>query len=276
MQLKRTLKLGSRGPDVRGVKRGVARARRPNGRPYTRLNGLTSTYGPFFRRTVKQFQRDHGLRVDGEVGPRTFARIEPTLDQYAKYLIRQYKPRPRPTKGEKVVSIAGTQVGVVESPWGSNSGRSVRRYQSACWLGGTGWPWCAAFVVWCWKETYGSVPRATAGAWDLTDNGGVRVSVANLKPGDAVSYDTGSGHVNLFVRDRGSYIETIGGNESNSVKRSMWPKHMIHSACRHPSAATGAHRMVGMSADYPEADPTALIPTEYDQADYDEHVQEIE
>lgn len=44
------------------------------------------------------------------------------------------------------------EVGVKEVPADSNSGPRVMEYQSATSLGGTGWPWCAAFVNWCYRE----------------------------------------------------------------------------------------------------------------------------
>ena len=52
----------------------------------------------------------------------------------------------------KALEIARSQVGIKESPAGSNSGTKVREYQATTTLGGTGWPWCAAFVNWCFKK----------------------------------------------------------------------------------------------------------------------------
>ena len=75
---------------------------------------------------------------------------------------------------ETLARTAESQVGVVEVG-GNNRGPQVQAYQSATWLTGTGWAWCAAFVCWCvlvsiraqgmtlngWQR-----PR-TAGAYDL-------------------------------------------------------------------------------------------------------------
>jgi CHAP domain len=145
------------------------------------------------------------------------------------------KPRPK-VGGNAVVEWASREVGTHESG-GANTGSRVRYYQAATWLGGTGWPWCAAFVCRCWREVYGSVPRATAGAWDFTDNSGIRVPVSQIRAGDAVSYNTGSGHINIATGPPSNgRIPTIGGNEGDSVKRSSWPVSMVHSACRHPKA----------------------------------------
>ena len=46
------------------------------------------------------------------------------------------------------LDIALREVGVKEDPPDSNSGARVQQYQSTTNLGGTGWPWCAAFINW--------------------------------------------------------------------------------------------------------------------------------
>lgn len=49
------------------------------------------------------------------------------------------------------VAIAKKEDGVRES--NNNSGARVREYQAATTLGGTHWPWCAAYLSWCLKQT---------------------------------------------------------------------------------------------------------------------------
>jgi hypothetical protein len=57
-----------------------------------------------------------------------------------------------PTMTELALQAAESQVGTTESPLGSNRGARVQSYQSSTALGGTGWPWCAAFVCWVWQQ----------------------------------------------------------------------------------------------------------------------------
>ncbi len=52
---------------------------------------------------------------------------------------------------ELLVKIAKKEVGTEEVPRGSNSGKRVQEYQDADTLGGTGYYWCASFVVWVCK-----------------------------------------------------------------------------------------------------------------------------
>ena len=56
------------------------------------------------------------------------------------------------TAADKVLRVAEAELGVTEEPPGSNTGPSVRQYQQATSLPGTGWPWCAAFVEWVWEQ----------------------------------------------------------------------------------------------------------------------------
>lgn len=57
-----------------------------------------------------------------------------------------------PTMTEQALDRAESQVGTTEAPPGSNRGARVQSYQSSTTLGGTGWPWCAAFISWVWQE----------------------------------------------------------------------------------------------------------------------------
>ena len=78
-----------------------------------------------------------------------------------------------------IVDIALTQVGIHETPHGSNSGSTVRMYQRETLLGGTGWSWCAAFQCWlvarlqdCQAQRYTTLKRpTTAAAFEFADWG---------------------------------------------------------------------------------------------------------
>jgi hypothetical protein len=146
--------------------------------------------------------------------------------------------------GERIVRWARTQVGVAEAPPGSNTGTRVRWYQSHTWLGGTNWPWCAAFVCTAWIENGFPFPYRSAGAWDFVDGArkhGYHVSADALRPGDAVAYRQGQGHINLFLADAGGgRIETIGGNESNSVRHSSYDRDLIYGCARPPQLLQAA------------------------------------
>lgn len=54
----------------------------------------------------------------------------------------------------RLKQVARAEVGVREIGT-SNTGRRVEEYQATTTLGGTGWPWCAAFVNWCLVRALG-------------------------------------------------------------------------------------------------------------------------
>ena len=88
--------------------------------------------------------------------------------------------------------------------------------------------WCSAFVNYCAKVNgYQYSGKLTARSWlDVGDE------IKNPKQGDVVvfwreSIDSWKGHVGLFIRDDGTKIWTLGGNQNNSVCIKGYPKERI-------------------------------------------------
>jgi hypothetical protein len=131
------------------------------------------------------------------------------------------KRRRRHYRAARRVQVALTQVGVTEHPGGSNSGKDVIKYQRATSLGGTGWPWCVAFVSWV-VQTVNKRKWAYRGAgvfdmehW-LSARGKLRSPRRAARPGDIVTFNYGSGHTGIVIRQVGSaHIETVEGNTSS-------------------------------------------------------------
>lgn len=136
------------------------------------------------------------------------------------------------TMADKAVAYAVSQVGVHESPWGSNRGEDVHRYQSS--TGAYGEAWCASFAWYCWQKA-GYTGPTSAGAWDSTDNHGKRIAtIAKAIPGDFVSLDGGEGHVGILLKRNVSArtVTLCAGNTGDSVKEKDYPIASIHSICR--------------------------------------------
>ena len=132
--------------------------------------------------------------------------------------------------GDKAVAYALGQVGVHESPWGSNSGKDVRRYQSS--TGAYGAPWCASYFWFCWQQA-GYRGKTSAGAWDTTDHYGTRIkSIAQARPGDGVSFDTGQGHIGIYLAHNKTHVKTVDGNTSDQVAVRERPISSIHAISR--------------------------------------------
>lgn len=134
------------------------------------------------------------------------------------------------TYGERAARVALAELArnVVETPPGSNTSPRIREYQAATTLGGTGWPWCSAFVVWCWKSSetpLGPIP-ATASTWVLAQAARSSGNVLN-RPRVGAAWCIPGTHVELIVEvvsvsaapgGVGSIVRTVGGNVDNGVR----------------------------------------------------------
>lgn len=133
--------------------------------------------------------------------------------------------------GDRAVAYAMTQVGVHETPWGSNRGHDVERYQRS--TGAYGKAWCASFFWYCWQRA-GYTGPTDAGAWHSTDNYGTRVDLAHARPGDGVSFNTGAGHIGLYLGHdpHAGTVRTVDGNTNDQVAVRDRTIRSIHSICR--------------------------------------------
>lgn len=128
---------------------------------------------------------------------------------------------------EKALKLAITQIGVKESPRGSN------RCKYTQWYGFSG-PWCAMFVSWCYdssgSKSFEKGTRAAYVPWlvQTARQGAYGFAVvSNPEPGDLVCFDWNhdgvSDHVGLFEkwtnRSAGTFKAIEGntsvGNDSN-------------------------------------------------------------
>ena len=83
MKLIRELHRGMRGPDVRALKRALRKA------GYRRGIVLSSYFGDAVHRQLIAFQKSRHLAPDGELGPKTFAKLLPYVDRYGRKLFSQ-------------------------------------------------------------------------------------------------------------------------------------------------------------------------------------------
>lgn len=85
-------------------------------------------------------------------------------------------------------------------------------------------PWCAAFVNFCVEQArYAGMDSARALDWLKW---GVRIAKPVL--GCVVVFvRDGGGHVAFYIGDAGDSVEVLGGNQSNAVRISKYPKSRI-------------------------------------------------
>lgn len=170
------------------------------------------------------------LRIQKNMGPKPGRGVLP-----AKYVngILNAKTQailiPPLSMSEKAVAYALSQQGVHESPWGSNRGFDVHRYQSS--TDNYNVAWCASFFWYCWQRG-GYQGPVSAGAWYTTDNIGTQVFLSHAKQGDAVSFNIGDGHVGMYLSHNKYTVKTIDGNTNDQVAVRERSVHLIHRISR--------------------------------------------
>jgi hypothetical protein len=165
------------------------------------------------------------LLVDGKIGPLTWAALfgdesVPTAGVPAGALL------------EKVLKVAAGELDVREEPPGSNRGPRVDQYLRAVGLdpAAGSFPWCAAFVFWCFREAATDLGRTnplvrTAGVlehWRRAEQAGARrlpsadavADPARVRPGMIFVMDAGAGagHTGLVEAVAGGRLVTLEGN----------------------------------------------------------------
>jgi hypothetical protein len=125
-------------------------------------------------------------------------------------------------------------VGQHEVPMGSNTGPFVLRCQASTWLPGSGWPWCCATIIKAWTVGGFALPWKGAGAYALLDWYKAHlpktvVPLKNARPGAAVVFNIGTGHVGMLEKpyDGGSSVHTIDGNWQDAVTRVAHPVGLV-------------------------------------------------
>lgn len=210
-----------RGTDVHGVQTDLSRKGYHPG-------PIDGRYGPSTMHAVKSFQRDHGITVDGIVGPRTWAKLEAQAG----------KPRPAPlpvdprSPGVLALHESIKHLGVTEIPRGSNRNIFGR------WFGVDGVAWCNIFVSYCFsigaryticKNFRGAGVYAKGCTYVPTTEAWLRatgqwIGRAQPKPGDIAIYNWDGGvpdHIGIVEKYLGGgkfqAIEgnTAIGNDSN-------------------------------------------------------------
>lgn len=125
--------------------------------------------------------------------------------------------------------IAYEELGVMEIP-GRRNERRIIEYHASTSLKASedSVPWCSSFVCWVMEQAgYPSTRNARARSW--LEYG---VEIPKPIPGCIVVFwrkspDSRSGHVAFYVGDDGDKIKVLGGNQSNQVKVSSYPKERV-------------------------------------------------
>ena len=125
--------------------------------------------------------------------------------------------------GQKIVALAQGEIGVKESPPGSNNSPRIAEYRAAT-AGAPGpGPWCAYFTSWAAREAGAPVGPSGSGfgsvdalyAW-AQKAGKALPGSSTPQPGDLIVWDE---HIGIVESVGGGKIRTIEGNSSDKVSR---------------------------------------------------------
>lgn len=124
--------------------------------------------------------------------------------------------------------FAKAEIGVKEVEDGENP--RIIEYHAATYLKASDdeTPWCSSFMNWCMQKAGGQgTKNAMARSWL-----GWGKLISEPKEGDTVIFSSPmrgpqAGHVAFFVKDKGSMVEVLGGNQSNRVSITDYPKALV-------------------------------------------------
>jgi len=173
----------------------------------------------------------HGLKVlgfyDGTTrgfpGPKTQAAYDRHLASFETAASPEGE-----SISDALVRILRKEVGIVEHPKNSNRGKRVEEYQTATWLDGSGWPWCAAFICWGLREVGKEIdlPFArpeTAAAYGFENwakDEGLKLYKprSTIRKGDILMFTFS--HIGVAIEDeRNAMVRTVEGNTDTSGSR---------------------------------------------------------
>lgn len=134
---------------------------------------------------------------------------------------------PAPAGGGDVpwLAIAYGEIGTVEYAGEKHNARIVEYHQATTLRAHDDeTPWCSAFANWCMRKAgikgSGQANARSWLTWGRKLEAPVHGCIVVLKRGTS----TTSGHVGFYIETHGGKIVVLGGNQSNSVKLSNYPK----------------------------------------------------
>ena len=128
----------------------------------------------------------------------------------------------------KIIEIALSQYGVAETP-GSKSNPVVLDYfkeAGHAWvLDDTNYAWCSAFANWVAKKA--GLPytkQLLARSWLTVGQETKKPEIGDICVFWRNNINGAEGHVSFFIREDGDNIYCLGGNQSDQVNISIYPK----------------------------------------------------
>jgi uncharacterized protein (TIGR02594 family) len=170
--------------------------------------------------------------VDGWIAMQYAARVagEPTSAAVAAPSAAAPTPKPAPAPSADAgdvpwLKVAYGEIGVLEYAGEKNNPRIVEYHQATTLRAHDDeTPWCSAFANWCMRQAglkgSGEANARSWLTWGRKVDAPVHGCIVVLKRGTSPT----SGHVGFYIETHGEKIVVLGGNQSNTVKLSNYPK----------------------------------------------------
>lgn len=221
-----TIRRGSRGSDVLKLQQLLNQKSVPS--PGLKVDG---DFGARTEGAVRAYQTAQRLAVDGVVGPMTWSRLESGVP---------VPVMPAPTPGPSVpggvgsepawMAAARREIGVKEMAGAAHHPRIIEYHATTSLKATTDeTAWCASFVNWCLRQA-GVVGSNSAAAASFINWGKTSTAIPGAicvihNPAAANTALSVSGnHVGFLVEETATHYRLLGGNQSDSVKISGYPK----------------------------------------------------
>lgn len=215
-----TLQLGAKNSDVKILQTLLNSLLNPS--PTLKVDG---EFGPRTDAAVKRIQAQLNIGVDGIVGPKTWQALE--NKQQGKVVVHSPKVI---DFGNSWMQIAQSEIGQREII-GKNHNPKILAYHATTTLKASSdeTPWCSSFVNWALKQAQitgtNSASAASWASWGekTTGKNGAITIIRNPKVANSSLTSTGN-HVGFLIQETATHYELLGGNQSNQVRATLFPK----------------------------------------------------
>ena len=218
------LRIGSRGSEVSQLQELLNR--RLTLLPAQRLR-VDGEFGPRTAEAVKLFQARYGLGIDGVVGTRTWTALNSGAAAVPQ---PRMSPSPVVSSDAPWMPIATREIGQVEIEGRRHNPRIVE-YHASTSMGAAAdeTAWCSSFVNWVLRQAgirgTNSAAAASWTSWGQSCHARTGAVTVIFNPSAANSRLSRSGnHVGFLAEDNGGHFVLLGGNQSDSVRISRFPK----------------------------------------------------
>ena len=217
------LKQGMKGSEVKQVQIKLQELGLFHGTP-------RGNFGPVTEAAVRYFQKSNGLKVDGIVGPNTWAKLFQGKAPGGEV------PRTKDLPPWFLLALQDLHRGVKEIPGAEDNPYIVEAHgHTSLAAKDDETPWCSSIVcLWMEKSGIRSTRSAAAASWRTWGR-----ELEHGIPGCVVVMTrTGGNHVGLYLGEDSQGVYMVGGNQDNMVCVRRYPWSLITNF-RYPTEAEG-------------------------------------